>query len=196
MCNISYGAEDLNLLLQGRCPLKCISSTKCTVYLRILSLSPFQQIHEDQLSLCSCTRNKYDQDRSVSVFRAMSAAGMYFLSGGGFTHVAPATTNSIVFALVEPDNMPTKTVVAVIMIKSRAVRSTRQLQIMTGPRRSVIMSGVIKIRAVRMVDDFGDMRTFGSLERLKRRFYNNFSHYLSCSHTYSTHLIKALAETS
>jgi hypothetical protein len=71
--------------------------------------------------------------------------------------VAPATTNSTVFALVEPDNMPTKMVVAVIMTKSRAVRSATKLQIMTGARRSVIMSGVIKIRAVRIVDDFGDM---------------------------------------
>ena len=69
------------------------------------------------------------------------------------THVAPATTNSTVLALVEPDNIAIKTVVAITMALSLAAKVVRQLQITTGARRSVIMNGVIRTRASRVIDD-------------------------------------------
>lgn len=69
------------------------------------------------------------------------------------THVAPATTNSTVLALVEPDNIAIKTVVAITMAQSLAAKVVRQLQITTGARRSVIMNGVIRTRASRVIDD-------------------------------------------
>lgn len=69
------------------------------------------------------------------------------------TYVAPATTNSTVLALVEPDNIAIKTVVAMTMAQSLAAKAVRQLQIMTGTKRSIIMNGVIRTRASRVIDD-------------------------------------------
>jgi hypothetical protein len=80
------------------------------------------------------------------------------------THVAPATTNSTVFALVEPDNTAMKAVAAVIIVKSLAVRLSMRSQTMTGASRSVTIKGVIKTRAVRVIDALGIIWTLGSLE--------------------------------
>jgi hypothetical protein len=82
------------------------------------------------------------------------------------TYVAPATTSSTVLALVDPDSIAMKMVVATIIVQSRADRSVRQLQIITGANSSVMMNGVIRMRANRAIDDLTGMWTFGSLERL------------------------------
>ena len=79
-------------------------------------------------------------------------------------YVAPATTNSTAFALVEPDNTAIKVVVAITMAQSRAARVVRQLQIITGAKRSVIMNGVIKTRVSLVIDDLIGMWTLGSRE--------------------------------
>lgn len=82
------------------------------------------------------------------------------------TYVAPATTNSIDFALVEPDKIAINMEAAAILTQSRAGRLLTYIQIMTGTSSSVTMSGVMRTRAILVIDSLGDIWTFGSLETL------------------------------
>jgi hypothetical protein len=70
-------------------------------------------------------------------------------------YVALATINSIVLALVEPDNTAMKAVAAITMVRSLEVRLSRRLQTTTGASRSREIKGVIKTRAVRVIDALG-----------------------------------------
>jgi len=111
--------------------------------------------HNRLLSLC--TRNKHNHDCCIAVKTChnISCGPLYSIKKN--TYVAPATTNSTVFAVVEPDNVAMKTVVAMIIMHNLAVKPVRQLQIITGARRSIIIKGVIRIRASRAIDDFAGM---------------------------------------
>jgi hypothetical protein len=79
-------------------------------------------------------------------------------------YVATATTSSIVFALVKPDNIRTKPALAVMITTSLAVKLSTKLQIMTGVKSKTMMNGVISIRAASVIDEEGNMCTFRSPE--------------------------------
>jgi hypothetical protein len=79
-------------------------------------------------------------------------------------YVAPATTNSVVFALVELDKTAINIPAAMIMMTSRALRLSTQLQIMTGASSSVTMNGVIATRAACVMQACGKTWTLGSIE--------------------------------
>ena len=89
--------------------------------------------------------------------------------------MAPATNNSIVFAIVDPDNITIKAVIAIITVDSRAPGLVRLLQIITGANSSVAMTGVIRIRANLVTNDFRNMWTLGSLEIRARWYYYTIS---------------------
>lgn len=79
------------------------------------------------------------------------------------TYVAPATSISIVLALVKPDKVAISRMVDIIMTASRALTLSRELQITTGAKRRAMMKTATSVRAARITKD-PKMYTFGSLE--------------------------------
>jgi hypothetical protein len=80
------------------------------------------------------------------------------------TYVAPATKISIVLAFVNPDNVATKRILAIITTIIRGVTLFRELQIITGANRKVMMMDAISVRVVRAIKEPEKMYTFESLE--------------------------------
>ena len=110
-----------------------------------------------------CTRDEHDQNRCVTIRTTILAIDLCPYRTLR-TYVAPATTNSTVFALVEPESIAINIVAATTIVNRRPMGLVKQLQIITGASRSVAMKGVIKTRAVRVMDGFDITWTFGSLE--------------------------------
>jgi hypothetical protein len=93
----------------------------------------------------------------VYLVSRVSKAGVINVSGRRGTtpptYVAPATTSSIALAFVELDKTATKMVVATTIVPIWVAKETRKLQIRTGANKSIIMTGVINVRADRAIDD-------------------------------------------
>jgi hypothetical protein len=110
------------------------------------------------------TRDEYHQSSGLSVFDVISC----FITSSDIPHLrAPATTISIVLALVEPDNTAINILTAVVMVTSRVLRVCKELHIMTGVSKTATTSAVVSIQTIRVVDAFDRTCTFGSLESLK-----------------------------
>ena len=101
-----------------------------------------------------------------------------------WTYVAPATTSSVILALVEPDSTAMNILAAVMIATIRAVKLYKELHMMTGASKSVTMKGVINIRASCMVDACATTCTLGSREMLKYRCHR-VSAPASCCHSRS-----------
>ena len=89
--------------------------------------------------------------------------------------MAPATTNSTAFALVDPERTATKMVQLIITVPSWAEIELTQLQTTTGANKSKMMAGVIRARANRAIYDFLSIWTLESRETLNQRCYGMMS---------------------
>jgi hypothetical protein len=83
---------------------------------------------------------------------------------GDFTYVAPATNISTVLALVKPDNVVMKRIVAITMTIIRGVTLPKALQITTGTNRKTMMRDAISARAACVMNEPEYMYTFESVE--------------------------------
>lgn len=105
----------------------------------------------------------------VLAYEVSSSGGTLF-NPGGSTYAAPAANISTVLALVRPDNVATKRIVAIVMTVIRAVVLARALQMTTGTSKKVRMRDAINVRAAFLINESENMYTFGSLEIPRQRF--------------------------
>jgi hypothetical protein len=107
--------------------------------------------------------------RRVSLMKFPVASGTLF-SPGDSTYAAPAVNVSTVLALVRPDNVAIKRIVAIVMTTIRVVMLARALQMTTGTNKRIRMRHAINVRAAFLINESENMYTFGSLEIPRQRF--------------------------